>query len=91
MNAQIINYGCDGQGDGNCTGEHSEIRVLPFSNGNLLLCRVHWMKEFMYRGERNRNEFPPEKIMVGDVTVSIPNPSAFDRVSWYDLKVYDPE
>ena len=88
---QIINYGCDGQGDGNCTAEDSEIRVLPFGNGNLLLCRNHWTKEFIYRGERNRNEFPPEKIQIGELTIETPNPEAFERKIWNDLEIYDPE
>lgn len=44
---------CDGAGDrGNCSGE---VRRLPFSNGNLNLCRAHFQKEMYWRQRQNQD------------------------------------
>lgn len=90
MNAQIVNYNCDGQGSGNCTGEHSEVRILPLGEaGNLILCKNHWWKEFVWRGEQNRERFSDNHIWIDKDTVkTIRNPNAFDRPSWESLEVY---
>lgn len=43
---------CDGAGDrGNCSGE---VRRLPFSDGNLNLCRAHFDKEMAWRVKQNQ-------------------------------------
>jgi hypothetical protein len=90
----INNWNCDGAGSGDgCTGEHSEIRILPFSNGNLLLCRKHFEDERNYRRELNWEKYK-DKISWnadGTIMIKIMNPAALPTPVWSQLEVYKPE
>jgi hypothetical protein len=78
---------CDGGHDTN-----GEIRVLPFSGGNLLLCRSCYRKELASREEWNRQNAPYKIFWQDGETIKhIKNPRAVETPSWYDLKVYNPE
>lgn len=74
MNAQIVNYNCDGQGFGNCTGEHSQVRSLPLGGGaNVIVCHSHYNNEINFRKIRNNY---------------LDNSAKFDLPSWESLEVY---
>jgi hypothetical protein len=75
-----------------CDQGHStsqQVRVLPFGNGNLILCYKHFNDEIAYRKSENEEKF---RCRIDRKTLQvIPNPSAYDLPAWQDLKVYDPE
>lgn len=70
-----------------------EVRVLPIGGqGNLILCKKHFMAEMNFRREENRVKFPPSIYWENETTLkNIPHPSAYPIPSWGDLKIYDPE
>jgi len=45
------NPNCDGSGP---HSHDSQVRVLPYGGGNLILCRACFDHEIAYRKERNR-------------------------------------
>jgi hypothetical protein len=89
---QIINNNCDGQGVENCTAEDSEVRVLPFGNGNLILCRNHYNKEIQFRKDENFHKFQPFIYWQDETTLrNFPNPSRYEIPMWTTLKIYTGE
>lgn len=96
--SQIINYNCDGQGANDCTGEHSEVRVLPLGNngsaGNIIVCRNHFNSEMKYRREWNQEHFGSHdgryNMWIDDnILLKFDNPCAFKIEFWTQLKVYN--
>jgi hypothetical protein len=88
-----INYNCDFQ-DENCTGEDSEIRILPLDDmSNIHVCKNHYFKEKEYRRSRNISEGRIDIFWENPTTLrQIPHNDAFDtNFTWEDLKVYKPE
>jgi len=67
-----------------------EVRLLPFGNGNLILCRKHYNDEMKFRREENQEKFPSRIFWENDTTLrNIPHVNAYETPSWYNLKVYD--
>ena len=92
MTNQIINNNCDGQGCDNCTGENSEVRVLPLGGGaNAILCKNHFYKEISYRQNRNLNEFTRIYWKDDETLKQEKKPGNFDLPKWEDLKIYNQE
>lgn len=89
MTEQIINNNCDSQGCGNCTGEHSLVRVLPLGGGaNAILCKNHFHKEIKYREQRNMEEFTRIYWQDSETLKQEKKDGAFDLPKWEDLQIY---
>jgi hypothetical protein len=92
MEKEIYNNNCDFAGIDNCTSENSEIRILPFQNGNMHLCKNHFMKERAFLTKLNWEKFPDKIYYEDSETLKrIKNPCAIETPEWGSLKVYKTE